>query len=423
MPEITNTQSTEGIPMAVEETKPVEPVVAEPTATQGVSESSAQRTLPRGALLILLALAVLIAVVVLLGIRARAASARRLAEATNQAAVPSVIVVHPQASNRAQQLILPGNTQAFIDSPIYARTNGYLKRWYFDIGSHVRQGQLLAEIETPELDQQLQQARAELATAQANLNLSEITSVRDENLLKTHSVSTQERDNAVNANAANKATVDSNKANVARLEQLQSYEKVYAPFDGVITARSTDVGWLIDAGANAPKELFHIAAINKLRVYVAVPEVYSRAAVSGATAELTLDEYPGQTFRGTLVRNSNSIDSSSRTLLVEVDIENNNGTLKPGAYVQVHLQVPADARSLTVPSSALIFRREGLQVALVRNGKAQLVRISPGHDYGDNMEVLAGLEPEDEVILSPSDSLISGTPVQIGSSRGDGGGR
>jgi RND family efflux transporter MFP subunit len=421
MPEKTDMQSTEGIPMAIEETKPGEAVVAEPTSAQGAPEGSPEKKLPRGALLLLVALAVLIVVVVLFGIHARAASARRLAQATNQAAIPSVIVVHPQASNRAQELILPGNTQAFIDSPIYARTNGYLKRWYFDIGARVRQGQLLAEIETPELDQQLQQARAELATAEANLNLSEITSVRDENLLKTHSVSTQERDNAVNANAANKATVDSNKANVARLEQLQAYEKVYAPFDGVITARSTDVGWLIDAGANAPKELFHIAAINKLRVYVAVPEVYSRAAVSGATAEMTLDEYPGQTFRGTLVRNSNSIDSISRTLLVEVDIDNNNGILKPGAYVQVHLQMPADARSLTVPSNTLIFRREGLQVALVRDGKAQLVHISPGHDYGDNMEVLAGLEPEDEVILSPSDSLISGTPVQIGNSKGDGG--
>jgi RND family efflux transporter MFP subunit len=308
---------------------------------------------------------------------------------------------------------LPGNTEAFIDSPIYARTNGYLKRWYFDIGARVRRGELLAEIETPELDQQLQQARADLATAQANLNLSEITAARDENLLKTHSVSTQERDNAVNGNAANRATVESNKANVARLEQLQSYEKVYAPFDGVITARSTDVGWLIDAGANAPKELFHIAAINKLRIYVAVPEVYSRAAVSGATAELTLDEYPGQTFHGTLVRNSNFIDYTSRTLLVEVDVDNNRGILKPGAYVQVHLQAPGDAHSLIVPSNALIFRREGLQVAVVRDGKAQLVSITPGHDYGDKMEVLAGLEPQDEVIVSPSDSLTSGTPVLI----------
>jgi RND family efflux transporter MFP subunit len=255
------------------------------------------------------------------------------------------------------------------------------------------------------------------------LNLSEITAKRDQNLLKTHSVSTQERDNAVNANAANKATVESNQANVARLEQLQSFEKVYAPFDGVITARSTDVGALIDAGANAPRELFHIAAINKLRVYVAVPEIYSRAAVSGANAELTLDEYPGQIFCGTLVRNSNAIDPVTRTLLVEVDADNRLGRLIPGAYVQVHLQLPADAHSLTVPSSSLIFRREGLQVAVVRGHKAQLVRVTPGHDYGDSIEILAGLEPSDEVILTPSDSLVSGTPVEIASPKRDGEGQ
>jgi RND family efflux transporter MFP subunit len=420
MPKKTEMQSSEVTPMSVEETKQVETVVAEPAAAQDAGESSPQKTLPRSVVLFLIAVAVAIAIVIPFGIHSRVAAATRLARETNQAAIPSVIVVHPQSSSRSQDLMLPGNTQAFIDSPIYARTNGYLKRWYVDIGARVHQGQLLAEIETPELDEQLKQARAELATAQANLNLSEITAVRDENLLKTSSVSTQERDNAVNGNAANKATVESNQANVARLEQLQSFEKVYAPFDGVITARSTDIGALIDAGANAPKELFHIAAINKLRVYVAVPEVYSRAAVSGASAELTLDEYPGQKFRGTLVRNSNAIDAASRTLLVEVDVENTQGRLMPGAYVQVHLQLPADTRALSVPSSALIFRREGLQVAVVRDGKAQLVHISPGHDYGDNMEVLAGLEPKDEVILTPSDSLISGTPVEIGSSRTDG---
>jgi RND family efflux transporter MFP subunit len=292
-----------------------------------------------------------------------------------------------------------------------------LKRWYVDIGARVGKGQLLAEIETPELDQQLRQARAELATAEANLNLSQITAARDENLLKTHSVSTQERDNAVNGYAANQATVQSNQANVARLEQLQSYENVYAPFDGIITARETDIGALIDAGANAPKELFHIASIKKLRVYVAVPEVYSLAAHSGAPADLTLDEYPGETFRGTLVRNSDAIDPASRTLLVEVDVENARGRLKPGAYVQVHLKMPEGTRSLVVPASALLFRKEGLQVGVVRDGKAELVRVTPGHDYGDSMEILSGLQPTDNIILSPSDSLTSGAPVQIGGSR------
>jgi RND family efflux transporter MFP subunit len=400
-------------------------VEAKPAATAGaehVEVTKAERVFPRSVLLFLSAAAVTVVVVVFFGVRARTMAASSLARSTLRAAIPSVIVVHPQPETRAQELVLPGNTQAFIDSPIYARTNGYLKRWYVDIGARVRKRQLLAEIETPELDQQLRQAKAELATAEANLNLSQITAERYENLLKTHSVSTQDRDNAVNENAANKATVESNQANVARFEQLQSYEKVYAPFDGIITDRSTDIGALIDAGANAPKELFHIAAINTLRVYVAVPEVYSRAAVTGASAELTLDEFPGQTFRGTLVRNSNAIDTASRTLLVEVDVENSRHILKPGAYVQVHLQLPADAQSLTVPSSSLIFRREGLQVAVVRNNIAELVRVTPGHDFGDSMEILAGLQRNDNVILSPSDSLISGTRVQMdgGKSAGDG---
>lgn len=411
MPNDPVTKSNDTNARTVEHTKIIETGDVEP-----IDEKVSGKTLPRGVALFLAAAAVAVAVVVFLGIHSRVAAATRLAQVTHQGAIPSVNVVHPQLATRARDLVLPGNTQAFIDSPIYARTNGYLKRWYVDIGAHVRKDELLAEIETPELDQQLRQAEAELATAEANLNLSQITAERDQNLLKTHSVSTQERDNAVNAYAANKATVDSNRANVTRLQQLQSFEKVYAPFDGVVTARSTDIGALIDAGANAPKELFHIAAISKLRIYVAVPEVYSRSATSGAPVDLTLDEYPGETFHGILVRNSNSIDEVSRTLLVEVDADNSSGRLMPGAYVRIHLKLPADSRSVTVPSNALIFRKEGLQVAIVRDGKAELVRVTPGHDYGDSMEILAGLETGDNVILGPSDSLISGTPVQLSSS-------
>ena len=413
----TRNQTEDTNAMTVGETKITAVNVADPT-----TENLPNNGVPRGVLVFLAAAALAIAVVVAFGVHTRTLAASRLVEATDQAAIPSVNVVHPRPATHAQDLVLPGNTQAFIDSPIYARTNGYLKRWYVDIGAHVRKGQLLAEIETPELDQQLRQAKAELATAEANLNLSQITAERDENLLKTHSVSTQERDNAVNANAANKATVDSNQANVARLEQLQSFEKVYAPFDGIITARSTDVGALIDAGANAPKELFHIAAINKLRIYVAVPEVYSRSAISGAPADLTLDEYPGELFHGVLVRNSNAIDAVSRTLLVEVDADNSGGRLMPGAYVQIHLKLPADSGSLAIPSNALIFRRAGLEVAVVHNGEAELVPVTPGHDYGDSMEILAGLRPQDDVILSPSDSLVSGTPVQVGNARSGGAG-
>jgi RND family efflux transporter MFP subunit len=395
---------------------------AETSAVEVSETKSPQGKFPRGGLIVLGASALVIAVVVVFGIHSRVAAETHLQQATLQAAIPIVNVAHPRPGDRAQELVLPGNTQAFIDSPIFARTNGYLKQWYVDIGARVNKRQLLAEIETPELDQQLRQASADLATAEANLNLSQITAARDESLLKTHSVSTQERDNAVNGAAANQATVQSNQANVARLEQLQSYEKVYAPFDGIITARETDIGALIDAGANAPKELFHIASINKLRVYVAIPEVYSAAARSGAPADLTLDEFPGETFHGTLVRNSDSIDPASRTLLVEVDVENGGGRLKPGAYVQVHLKMPEGTRSLVVPANALLFRRAGLQVGVVRDGKAQLVRVTPGHDYGDSMEILAGLQPTDDVILSPSDSLTSGTSVQISSSKTTGAG-
>jgi RND family efflux transporter MFP subunit len=341
----------------------------------------------------------------------------KLARTTLDAAVPSVAVIHPQAGAPNQEIVLPGYTQAFTDTPVYARTNGYLKAWRFDIGAHVSKGDLLAEIDTPEVDQQLRQARADLATAQANLRLAAITAKRNEELLKTRSVSTQDRDNADGTLAADKAIVQSNEGNVARLEQLQSYEKVYAPFDGIVTARNTDTGALIDAGANSPsKELFHLAAIDTLRVYVAVPEPYSRVAQPGASATLTLDEFPGESFHGRLVRNANAIDLSSRTLLVEVDVDNPTGRLLPGAYTSVHLSLPSALQSITVPANTLLFRKEGLRTAVVRNGHAQLAPVTIGRDYGEKVEILSGLQPTDEVIVDPSDSLISGTVVRIADS-------
>jgi RND family efflux transporter MFP subunit len=239
-------------------------------------------------------------------------------------------------------------------------------------------------------------------------------------LLKTRSVSTQDRDNADGALAADTAIVQSNEGNVARLEQLQSYEKVYAPFDGIITARNTDIGALIDAGANSPsKELFHVAAIDTLRIYVSVPESYSRAAEPGATANLTLDEFPGESFHGTLVRNANAIDLSSRTLLIEVDVDNPAGRLLPGAYTFVHLTLPAATQSATLPANTLLFRQEGLRAAVVRNGHAQLVPVTIGRDYGEKVEILSGLQPIDEVIVDPSDSLISGTAVRVAGSKSE----
>jgi len=344
----------------------------------------------------------------------RAHAGAVLARETSEAAVQSVNVIHPQTGAPNQEIALPGYTQAFIDTPVYARTSGYLKTWRFDIGTHVKKGDLLAEIETPEVDQQLRQARADLSTAQANLSLAVITATRNENLLKTRSVSMQDRDNAAGALAADKAIVQSNEGNVARLEQLQSYEKVLAPFDGIITARDTDIGALIDAGANSPsKELFHLAAIDRLRIYVSVPERYARAAQPGATANITLDEFPGETFQGTLVRNANAIDSASRTLNVEVDVDNSSGRLMPGAYAFVHFKVPATNGAVTIPSNALLFRSEGLRVGVVRNSHVALLPITVGQDYGDAVEILSGLSARDAVIVNPSDSLANGAQVQV----------
>jgi RND family efflux transporter MFP subunit len=378
----------------------------------------------RGASILIAAAFAALALLIYSGIHSRAAAESRLTKRTEEAAIRTVAVVFPQEGAPSQEIVLPGNTQAFSDAPIYARTSGYLKRWYFDIGAHVQRGQLLAEIETPEVDQQLQQAQADLDTAQANLNIAKITATRWQDLVSDGSVSQQETDQAVSNLSAVKAAAESSAANVRRLEQLQSFEKIYAPFDGIITARNTDIGALIDAGATTqPRELFHIAAIRTLRLYVAVPEVYSRAARTDAPATLTLDEFPGQTFHGTLVRNANSIDIASRTLLVEVDVDNPTGQLLPGAYVFVHLKLPEETRSVTIPSNTLIFRKEGLQVGLVRNGKTELVPVKIGRDYGNSVEIVSGLQPTEAVIVDPSDSLVAGMSVRMSSKPTGGSGR
>jgi RND family efflux transporter MFP subunit len=370
-------------------------------------------------LLIGIAVAVIVlGIVIYSGIHERAVAESALGNRTERAAVPIVNVVQPTSGAGAQEIVLPGNTQAFNDTPIYARTNGYLKHWYVDIGTHVKQGQLLADIDTPEVDQQLEQARADLKNAQANEQLAQITATRWQNLLTRNAVSKQETDQAVSDLSARKALVDSMTANVHRLEQLQSFEKVYAPFSGVITARNTDIGALINAGASGvPQELFHMAAVSKLRVYVAVPEVDAQAAQTGAQATLTLDEFPGETFRGTIVRDSDSINPASRTLNVEVDVDNAQGRIKTGAYAFVHLKLPQTARgaapSFTIPANTLLFRSEGLRVGVVRDGHAELVPIKIGRDFGSTVEVVAGLQPTDQVIVNPSDSLTSGTSVQV----------
>src|SRR5580704_17567900 len=317
-------------------------------------------------IVIVVVLLAVAAVLVITGIVPRLRASRALAAETNELAAPTVLVSQPKPGAPSQEIVLPGNIEAFVDSPIFARTNGYLKRWYFDIGSHVKQGQLLAEIESPEIDHELSQAQADLGTALANQHLSEITASRFSDLIKQDAVSQQDTDNAVSDLAARNTAVKSAQANVDRLRQLVAFEKVYAPFDGVVTARNTDIGQLIDSGAagGQARSLFQMAAINKLRVFVSVPQIYSQAATPGLTADLIFAEFPGRRFSGKLVRTSRAIDPVARTLNVEVDVDNAKGELLPGAYTEVHLKLKEGAPTVTVPVSALLFRQEGLRVAV-----------------------------------------------------------
>lgn len=368
----------------------------------------------RGWWLALLAL-VVVAVIVLFTVLPRIQARNTLAKETQEMAIPSVAVVHPQHAAPAQEVVLPANVQAYIDAPIYARTNGYLQRWYVDIGARVKTGQLLAEIDTPEVNQQLGQALADLATAQANVHLAQITAERYGDLLKTDSVSKQDADNAESDYAAKKTVVQSAQANVKRLEDLQSFERIYAPFDGVITARNTDIGALIDSGSSGGTrtELFHIAQPGKLRVYVNVPEAYSQAAKLGLTADLTLTEFPSRRFQGKLVRTADSIDLNTRTLLVEIAVNNPTGELLTGAYAEVHLKLPTAKSSFILPVDTLLFRSEGLRVVVVNRNKAELRPITIGHDLGSEVEVIAGLTGDESVVINPPDSIESGENMRV----------
>jgi RND family efflux transporter MFP subunit len=357
------------------------------------------------------------------GILSRTRAAAEVKSEGQELAVPTVSVIHPRRGAPQEEIILPGNIQAFIDAPIYARTNGYLKKWYVDIGGRVKAGQLLAEIDTPELDQQLRQAHADLATANANYDLAQTTANRYQALLKEDSVAKQDVDNAVGDAHAKKAMVDSATDNVRRLEQLQSFEKIYAPFDGVLTARNTDIGQLINSGSAGPaKELFHVASVSTLRVYVNVPQIYSRSAVPGVQADLTLPQFPGRRFPGKLVRTSDAIDQASRTLLVEIDVQNPTGEIPPGAYAEVHLKLPSAGTSVVIPVTCLVFRSEGLHVAVVRDGHAVLVPIVIGRDYGTEVEVVSGLDGSESVITSPPDSIVSGQEVRVATASDTAGG-
>jgi len=357
--------------------------------------------------------AILITSAVLLLLQRRS-QFQALASDTESQAVPTVAIIHPVLENGTEELVLPGTLQAFVESPIYARTSGYLRKWYHDIGSRVSEGDPLAEIDTPEVDQQLLAARADLATAEANEHLAQITAARYRELLQTDSVSRQEVDNASGDLAAKSAAVQASRANVRRLGQLKSFERVFSPFTGVVTRRNVDVGTLVNAGnGGASQLLFVVAQTDPLRVYVNVPESYAPSMRRGLPANLKLTAFPADEFRGEVVRTADSIDPTTRSLLTEVDVPNPTGALLPGGYAQVHFQVGLPGDNLQVPVNALLFRSEGLRAVVVDSSDhARLQAVTIGRDYGTSLEVLSGLALEDRIVLNPPDALEAGQLVR-----------
>jgi RND family efflux transporter MFP subunit len=380
--------------------------------TLAVQPTAPPKRSPLGPILAGVLLLAVVAGLASWGIAARARTLVEVTLETRALAVPIVAVITPGRGAPQQEIVLPGTMQAYAESPIYARTSGYLRARHVDIGAKVRTGQLLAEVDTPELDQQLQQARADLSTAEANARLAQTTAERYRDLIRTESVSRQDLDNANGGLEARLTAVESARANVMRLEQLQAFRRIVSPIDGVVTARNTDVGALIDPGGNA-RELFHIVSVDRLRVFVSVPQLYSQAAEPGMSADLSLQEFPGRTFPGKLVRTARSIDVASRTLLTEIDVENRKGELLPGSYAQVHLKLPTPQAAFTLPVNALIFRSEGLRVATIVNGRVELTPIVIGRDYGTTVEVISGLNGGERVVINPPDSLEAGQTVRV----------
>jgi RND family efflux transporter MFP subunit len=369
---------------------------------------------------------VLFVVSLVLGVYAllqRRSEHRVLAEQTERMAVPYVSVIHAMRIQSESAMVLPGTLKAYVESPIYARTNGYLKKWYKDIGSHVNKGDLLAEIDTPEVDQQLAQMRADLTTAQANLGLAGTTTARYQDLLKSDSVSKQDADNASGNYAARKAMVDSAEANVKRLEEMESFKRVYAPFSGVITQRNVDAGNLINAGngGNATKEMFDLAQIDPLRVFVSVPQSYGPSIHVGMKACLELSEFSGRSFCGQVARTANAIDPATRTLLTEVDVPNPSGTLLPGSYAQVNFNAKLSGERLTLPINALLFRPEGTMAAVVGpDSRLNLKKIIIGRDFGASLEVMQGITSDDNIVINPPDALEQGEQVKVTTQKPEG---
>jgi RND family efflux transporter MFP subunit len=361
--------------------------------------------------LILLIVAILLAI---WGIASRVLAREALRKESDAATVLTVSTITPLHNEAGEELILPGSVQAFIEAPIYARTSGYLKSWRTDIGARVHKGELLAEIETPEVDQQLRQAEADLATAKANEALAESTNQRWKTLLATESVSKQDADEKAGDAAAKKAATDSAAANVARLRELELFKRVVAPFDGVVTARNTDVGALINAGQAAGSQLFHVADVQKLRIYVQVPEAYAAMTHAGLEAQLHFTELPRDPFAAKVVHTASALDPVTRTLQVELQLDNTRGLVFPGAYTEVHFKLPGNAQTLRIPSNTVIFRSAGLQVATVdANQRVKLKSIVQGRDLGATIEVLSGIDSSDVIVVNPPDSIVDGTPLRV----------
>ncbi|MGC2767478.1 MAG: efflux RND transporter periplasmic adaptor subunit [Candidatus Acidiferrum sp.] len=381
----------------------------------GGYETGEKRPKKSGLFLAFFVIVVALVIVGALVMVQRRSQFQALAKDTELLAVPTVAIIHPTPEDGAEDLVLPGTLQAYVESPIYARTNGYLRKWYHDIGSRVNKGDLLADIDTPEVDQQLDQAKADLVTAQANEHLSQITETRYSELLKTDGVSKQEVDNATGDLAAKRAIVQSSEANVRRLSELKSFQKVYAPFSGVVTQRNVDIGTLINAGnGGTSQQLFYLAQTDPIRVYVNVPEAYAPSIHKGLGAYLELAQYPGQRFQGEVVRTAEAIDLATRTLLTEVDVPNKTGLLLPGGYTQVHLLVHVQGERLAVPVNALLFRSEGLRAVVIdSNHKVRLQPLDIGRDYGTSLEVLTGLRHDDWIVLNPPDSIENGQQVHV----------
>jgi RND family efflux transporter MFP subunit len=348
------------------------------------------------------------------GIVSRLMARNTLAREAHAAAIPTVLTTKPHRGPAADTLVLPGSVQAYYEAPIYARTSGYLKVWYTDIGAPVKKGQLLAEIETPEVDQQLRQAEADLGTARANYGLARSTNERWQGLLATESVSQQDADQRAGDAAAKAAAQASAAANVARLRELEGFKRVVAPFEGVVTQRNTDVGALINAGQTPGSALFRVADTHRLRIYVQVPQAYAAQVLTGMNASLEFTDHPGQHYAATVASTAHALDATSRTLQVELQIDNTGGELLPGAYVQVQFSLAPSAGNLRVPVNAVIFRGKLPQVATVEEGhRVRLRDIAEGRDFGTDVEVLAGIGPDDTVILNPPDSIADGSEVRI----------